>query len=807
MTNQDSGIGRSDVMYPAVLSNGDASNAMVPAQPYPAMPMPGFGGAGPRGPEIVTGSINQTWFLNSLRRKWLPALLLGSLASLCMFGFLWWLFPESSSVTAYLRVKAVEPETLFDQKKVINPKEYEIFQQTQLALFKSHFVLNAALNRSEISQLDAVVKEQPYELKWLSDEIRVSFPGEGEIMEVRFDGEEDPEEIMKIVDAVIESYTFEVIHKERTRSSETRESMEKLHKQLKEELEEKHDRYLTLSKELDSSTGATESAVLSMLASDVRMIQQQIIEKKQELIDLEVTKQLAAQNANSPTALEAAIQEQLDQDPMFQNFQQEEYAYTQQLMQLQAITKGNRKSPELKRLQSQLSSLRSQIQEYRITKTAELRDRLKNAPNEMLQSVMMEYMLRRQSVGNDIAELEAKYEDKMAEVERKGQTSGKLAILNTEIEQLSEVAQTMELKIRGWSLDEKAGQDRVRILQKATPQEKINTIERYTIVTIGALTAFCVTCFGIALLEFQRRRLNGPTDIDEGLGIRVLGVLPSVSSRKAMVPGSPIAAQLSESIDSVRAALMHDSTFQARQVVLITSPASMEGCTTVASHLALSLTRAGRRTLLIDGDLREPALHKLFGMPLEDGVSEVLRSDIDVTDAIRPTSTEGLWLMTAGQCDMGAIHALATEQLQPIFEKLRAEFDFVIIDGAPLLGMSDSISIGQHVDGAILTLLRDQTEIRKVLQSSELLKAMGIRLFGAVVNGVRQKADRRVARLHRSAARPPRPQLPEKAETPAKAQQPVAARTPAAPQQPEVSDELEIDVSDIEEIDVKDFEL
>lgn len=806
MTNQDSGISRSDVMYPAVMSNGDASGAMVPAQPYPAMPVPGFGGAGPRGPEIVTGSINQTWFFNSLRRKWLPALLLGSLASLVMFGLLWWLFPESSSVTAYLRVKALEPETLLDKKTVINPKEYEIFQQTQLATFRSHFVLNAALSRSEISQLDAVIKERPYELKWLSDEIRVSFPGDGEIMEVRFDGEEDPEEIMKIVDAVIDAYTYEVIHKERTRSAQTRESMELLHKQLKEELEEKHDRYLTLSKELDSSTGPTESAVLSMLSNDVRMIQQQIIAKKQELVDLEVNKAIAVQSANSPTALEAAIQAQMDKDPMFQNFQQEEYAYTQQLTQLKAITKG-RKSPELKRLQDRIRSLQSQIQEYRISKESELRDRLKGAPNDMLQSVMMEYMLRRQSVGSDIAELEAKYEDKMAEVERKGQTSGKLAILNNEIEQLSEVAHTMQLKIRSWSLEEKAGQDRVRVLQKATPQEKINTAERYTIVALGAMTAFCATCFGIALLEFQRRRLNGPTDIDEGLGIRVLGVLPSVSSRKAMVPGSPIAAQLSESIDSVRAALMHDSTFQARQVVLITSPVSMEGCTTVASHLALSLTRAGKRTLLIDGDLREPSLHKLFGMPLEDGVSEVLRSDIDVTDAIRPTNTEGLWLMTAGQCDMDAIHALATEQLQPIFEKLRAEFDFVIIDGAPLLGMSDSVSIGQHVDGAILTLLRDQTEIRKVLQSSELLKTMGIRLFGAVVNGVRLKADRRVARLHRVAARPPRPQLPEKAEATSNAQQPVSARAASADQQPELSEEIELDVSDIEDMDVKDFEL
>jgi len=201
--------------------------------------------------------------------------------------------------------------------------------------------------------------------------------------------------------------------------------------------------------------------------------------------------------------------------------------------------------------------------------------------------------------------------------------------------------------------------------------------------------------------------------------------------------------------------LMHDSTSRSRQVVLVTSPATMEGTTTVASHLALSFTRAGRRTLLIDGDLREPALHKLFGMPVEDGFSEVLRSEIDIADAIRPTNTEGLWLLPAGLCDMDAIHALATDQLQPIFEKLRAEFDFIVIDAPPVLGLADTLSMGQHVDGVILTVLRDHSEVRKIYQATELLRDLGIRLLGSVVNGVPLTADRRIARLHQNmAARP-----------------------------------------------------
>jgi capsular exopolysaccharide synthesis family protein len=251
----------------------------------------------------------------------------------------------------------------------------------------------------------------------------------------------------------------------------------------------------------------------------------------------------------------------------------------------------------------------------------------------------------------------------------------------------------------------------------------------------------------IGYLEFRNRRLNGPEEVNEGLGIRVIGTLPSLSSRYALDPLHPIVAQLTESIDGVRTILMHDSTSKRRQVVLVTSAATMEGRTTVASQLAASLARAGRRTLLVDGDLRRPALHALFDVPLEDGLCEVLRAEVDVDDVIRPTHAEGLWLLTAGYCDIDAIHALATEQMQPVFDKLRTEYDFVIIDGAPVVGMSDALIFGQYSDGAILSVRRDHSQMPKINQAAELLRDVGIRIIGAVVNGVPTKADDRIVQL------------------------------------------------------------
>jgi|GEM_PF-1046254 len=746
MANRD-GFNSSEVMYPPVPVAGEMPQQMMPAAPYAAPGMPAFGSALPRGPELLHGGFNQTWLLNCLRRRWLLALLMGALLGAAIAGLLMWLFPLSSSVTAMVHVQQ-EVEGLLEQQKHFSPQRLEIFQETQAALIKSQFILKSALIPREIAQLEAVQNQEPDPVTWLQDELQVGF--QGETLFVRFSGEENSEEMKKIIQAVIAAYKNEVVKEERIRSKEMYEKLSKMKVDLTTELSEKVDKYQTLSAEFDGPESATANSMLNMLINEVRQIQSQIIKQKQELIDYEVNRRIAEQQLKSPAAVDQAVAEELDKDPTLASYQAEEFAIAQQIRALKAASKRGA-SAQIKRLESSFAQLERASYEYRAQAEKEIRETYRNAPNEAYAAVMTEYVLRRDNITASIKKLEQDYEAKVEEIQAKGISNGTLTMLKSEIEQLRDIESEMDYKLRSWSIQDQAANDLFRVLQEPIATPNINTIQRYALAGLGGIAAFCATCYGVALIEFRRRRLNGASDMDEGLGLRVLGVLPAVSSRKSMAPGSLLAAQLSESIDNVRATLMHDSTTKKRQVVLVTSPATMEGTTTVASHLALSLTRAGRRTLLIDGDIREPALHKLFGMPLDDGFSEVLRTDIDVSDAIRPTNTEGLWLLTAGHCDMDAVHALATDQPQPIFEKLRTEFDFIVIDGAPVLGLSDSLSLGQHVDGVVLTVLRDHSEVRKVHQSIELMKSMGIHLLGSVVNGVPVKADRRIVQLHKNA--------------------------------------------------------
>jgi Mrp family chromosome partitioning ATPase len=94
--------------------------------------------------------------------------------------------------------------------------------------------------------------------------------------------------------------------------------------------------------------------------------------------------------------------------------------------------------------------------------------------------------------------------------------------------------------------------------------------------------------------------------------------------------------------------------------------------------------------------------------------------------------------LPAGQWDREVLQALAQEEnVQRIFERLRTQFDFIVIDSAPVLAATDSLLVGQHVDGVILSLLRDRSQVPLVHGAVQRLTSLGIRVLGAVVNGLK----------------------------------------------------------------------
>jgi capsular exopolysaccharide synthesis family protein len=279
-----------------------------------------------------------------------------------------------------------------------------------------------------------------------------------------------------------------------------------------------------------------------------------------------------------------------------------------------------------------------------------------------------------------------------------------------------------------------------------TPDTRSTLKEDKKVMMAGATGAgaMVLVFLVIAYWEFLSRRILGPDDVVDRLGWRLVGSIPDIPSKHRRLKNAGSSASkhwssmLTESVDATRAALLRTAATDGIRTVMITSAVAGEGKTSLSCHLATSLARASRKTLLIDGDLRRPSVHKMFDLPVDPGFAGLLRGDLEDEAAIRSTPAANLWIMPAGQCDAATLQALSEGKIKPILERLKEQFDFVIIDTSPVLPVVDALEIGQHVDVAIFSLLRDVSRVPNVYAAYERMAALGIRIIGAVVNGVRK---------------------------------------------------------------------
>jgi succinoglycan biosynthesis transport protein ExoP len=694
--------------------------------------------------DVLRGGMDVNWFFHCLRRRLILAIGMGLVVAIASAIALWFIFPESSSAVALFQVESKEP-TLIDFSHAGDMRDFDILQKTQLALLKSHYVLQAALRGPGISSLGALAGELD-PVQWLTDKLNVTFQQNSEILSITLTGDEDPEDLRKLVDAVSQAYQNTVVFDKDQERLVTRDALARSLTKISTEIQSKMEEYLAMAKDLGVSQAFDQRDPESdMLMREVTDAMHAKSDLEARIIQTQTDFAVIQQQYKDPQMIQMQVDEQLKNDPnmsiLNQSLMQAQYSLSTQMTAM----KGG-KSKEAGRLQKQIAGIQKQISDYRNQQIQQMSGQQKNAPNVQLQSATKIYQIQLGMLAQQRAALDKQIQDLSEQLLKKAGKSVELDVRRADLDRLQEISKDMGVKLQTFDIEAEAPK-RIKLIQPATLTPSINKLMRYAILGLGFCSGFALTAFGIAFLEFRSRRLNGPDQVDEGLGIRVVGTLPALSARKMLDPNHPVIAQLTESIDSVRTQLMHDSTSKRRQVVLITSASTMEGRTTVASQLAASLARAGRRTLLVDGDVRRPALNSLFDVPLEDGLCEVLRAEVDVADVIRPTHAEGLWLLTAGYCDVDAIHALATEQMQPVFEKLRTEYDFIIIDGAPVIGMSDALIFGQYCDGAILSVRRDYSQMHKINEAAALLRSVGIRLIGSVVNGVRTKSDDRVTQL------------------------------------------------------------
>jgi capsular exopolysaccharide synthesis family protein len=175
------------------------------------------------------------------------------------------------------------------------------------------------------------------------------------------------------------------------------------------------------------------------------------------------------------------------------------------------------------------------------------------------------------------------------------------------------------------------------------------------------------------------------------------------------------------------------------RVILVTSPRPKAGKTTTVANLGISLAEIGRRVLLIDGDLRRPRLGKLFGLQFATGLSDALLAEGDGTitldSVIRPCTVPGLYVLPGGSEPANISKLLHSAHLDSLVERARSEYDFVLIDSPPMMGMADARLLSRNADGVILISRAGETSPEQLTEAKERLADDGTPVIGTILNG------------------------------------------------------------------------
>jgi non-specific protein-tyrosine kinase len=269
-------------------------------------------------------------------------------------------------------------------------------------------------------------------------------------------------------------------------------------------------------------------------------------------------------------------------------------------------------------------------------------------------------------------------------------------------------------------------------------------------VPLNAGAGFLVGLVGsiglAALLQYLDDTVKGNEDTSRALNAPVLGVIsefkPSEDRSKDLVTVEAPRSAASESYRTVRTNVQFSSLDVPVGSIVVTSAQSREGKSTVAANLAVTMAQAGKRVLLVDADLRRPALHRLFGLSNRHGLTDLLLSERRaVEDVALDTHVPGLQVLPSGPQPPNPSEALGSRRMRQVLEEMRHIADVVILDSPPLLAVADGLVLSATTDAAILVVRSGGTRRTLAQRAKEQLDRVEARLLGIVVNAAPRHAQ------------------------------------------------------------------
>ncbi|MFZ1324635.1 MAG: polysaccharide biosynthesis tyrosine autokinase [Candidatus Contendobacter sp.] len=268
---------------------------------------------------------------------------------------------------------------------------------------------------------------------------------------------------------------------------------------------------------------------------------------------------------------------------------------------------------------------------------------------------------------------------------------------------------------------------------------------------LNALIALALGLLGGAGLAFLFEKLDDtfrrPEELEKLLGLPVLGVIPKTNMNRgetrpiALVGHEDPRSAFAEAYRSVRTALQFSTTNGVPRRLAITSAMAGEGKSTTVLSLAIQFAQSGKRTLLIEADLRKPSLHHSLQLDNTVGLTNYLvDGDVQPVDIAKPTHIPNLFAIPSGPLPPNPVELLSSARMMSLLDLAAGKFDQVIVDGPPLLGLADALIIGNLCEGMLLTVEMGGTPRGYVLGALKRLRGARVHVLGAILTKLEARA-------------------------------------------------------------------
>lgn len=322
--------------------------------------------------------------------------------------------------------------------------------------------------------------------------------------------------------------------------------------------------------------------------------------------------------------------------------------------------------------------------------------------------------------------------------------------LRSEVDQWVRYAQTQEQEIREIRkvIGEDVGQFRMEVLEPALRAESPARPRKDKTMAL-ALVFGLVIGGGLAVTrDWIDQTVRSADEIAATFGLPILGVVPAMPRRQSVrTRGRKVflqpASREAEAFRIVRTALFFGTPKEGANTMLITSPASGDGKSTMVSNLGIAFARAGQKTLILDADFRKPIQHVIFGLDNRKRcLRGVLEGTLKLEEAIQPTQIEGLSLLTCGHSVSNPAEVLNDRPFAELLIRLLETYDRILVDAPPATAITDAQILSALCDFTVLVLRADSSTRRITQRAIDALQGVGGCVLGVVMNQVRRNGYR-----------------------------------------------------------------